>query len=314
MTSPMRLLLTASLAVMSLAATAARADEPLFGYIYTTDLLPKGQKEVEQWATFREGRSNGDFHLLQTRTEVSYGVTDRFQVSGYLNLADTNVNGDAPDGTTLPPEVFADYNADPSKRFKASRLESVSVEGIYRFMSPYTDAFGLAVYVEPSIGPRTYELESRVIAQKNFIDDKLVLAANITVGYEKRYLHGDPSADPADEEFVDHWDKETDVNFGLAASYRFAPNWSGALEWQNEREWAGFNPFKKENRTNDAYYFGPTLHYGGKGFFVTATYLKQLKGAKDFADDAADSAVIHGISNGDDFEKYRVRLKVGFYF
>ncbi len=296
-------------------AASAHADEPLFGYVYTTDLLPKGQKELEQWATFREGRSQGDFHLLQTRTEFSYGVTDRFQVSTYLNLADTNVSGNAPDGTTLPPEVFADYNADPSSRFKASRVESVSVEAIYRFMSPYTDPFGLAVYVEPSIGPRTYELETRVIAQKNFIDDKLVIAANMTIGQEKRYLHGDPSADPSDEEYNAHWDEETDVNFGLAASYRFAPNWYAGAELQNEREWAGFNPFKNENRTNVATYFGPTLHYGGKGFFVTATYLQQLKGAKDYAaTSAADSAVIDGVSNADDFEKYRVRLKVGFYF
>ena len=296
-------------------SASAHADEPLFGYVYTTDLLPKGQKEAEQWLTLREGRAQGDFHLLQTRTEFSYGVTDNFQVSTYLNVAQTNVFHNAPDGTTLAPEVFADYNADPNARFKASRLESVSVEGIYRFMSPYTDAFGLAVYVEPTIGPRTVELESRLILQKNFDDDKLVLAFNATIGQEARYLHGDPSLDPSDEEYGDHWDHETDVNFGFAGSYRFAPNWYGGLELQNEREWAGFNPFKKENRTNVATYFGPTLHYGGKGFFVTATYLQQLKGAKDYAAETpADSAVIKGISNSDDFENYRVRLKAGFYF
>jgi len=92
---------------------------------------------LEQWGTFREGRANGDFHVFQTRTEFSYGVTDRFQVSTYLNLATTNVYHNTPDGTTFPAEVFADYNADPDACFKASRPESVSVEGIYRF-SPYS--------------------------------------------------------------------------------------------------------------------------------------------------------------------------------
>jgi hypothetical protein len=29
----------------------ARADEPVFGFIYMTDLLPKGQKDIEQWLT-----------------------------------------------------------------------------------------------------------------------------------------------------------------------------------------------------------------------------------------------------------------------
>ncbi|MFT4075473.1 MAG: hypothetical protein QM647_08065 [Asticcacaulis sp.] len=311
----LRTLLAASAGLLSLCAFNAHADEPLFGYVYTTDLLPKGKKELEQWATFREGRANGDFHVLQTRTEFSYGVTDRFQVSTYLNLADTNVYHNAPDGTTLPAEVFADYNADPDARFKATRLESISVEGIYRFLSPYTDGFGLAAYIEPSIGPRTYELETRIIGQKNFIDDKLVIAGNITIGQEKRYLHGDTTADPDSEDYVAHWDKETDVNFGLAATYRFAANWYAGGEWLNEREWAGFDPFDNSQRTNVAYYFGPTIHYGGEKFFVTATFLKQLKGAKDYAAETPEeSAVIKGISNADDFENYRLRLKAGFYF
>src|ERR1700712_2035523 len=93
------------LALVGAVSTPALADEPLFGYIYTTDTLPKGQKEIEQWATLREGRSNGDFHLLQTRTEVSYGVTSNLQISGYVNTAYANVKNNGPDGTTLPPEV-----------------------------------------------------------------------------------------------------------------------------------------------------------------------------------------------------------------
>jgi hypothetical protein len=34
--------LSAALAAAVLASSPARADEPLFGYIYATDLLPKG--------------------------------------------------------------------------------------------------------------------------------------------------------------------------------------------------------------------------------------------------------------------------------
>lgn len=295
-------------------AAAAHADEPIFGYIYTTDLLPKGQKEVEQWATLREGRSQGDFHVLQTRTELSYGVTDRLQVSGYLNLAYADVLHDAPTGDTVPPEVFADYYSDPNGRFQKFRLESVSVEGMYRLTSPYTSPIGLAVYVEPSVGPNTRELEARVILQKNFIDDRLVIAANATLGYEWRKLHGDPSADPASIDFIDHWDKETDVNFGLAASYRFAANWSAAAELQNEHEFAGLNPFDSSQRTNLAWYSGPTLHYAGRHMFATATVLFQLPWAHDYANSGPDSAVVNGISNADDFEKYRFRFKVGYYF
>jgi hypothetical protein len=300
--------------LMAAGAGAAYADEPLFGYIYATDTLPRGKVEIEHWDTLREGRSQGDFHVLQDRTEVSYGVTDTLQLSGYMNLAYANVFRDAPLGDTAPPEVFADYNADPNKPFDHVRLESFSGEVLYRFMSPYTNPIGAAVYVEPSVGPRTIELENRLIVQKNFLDDRLVLAGNVTVGFEWRKLHGDPAADPTTRDFIDHWDKETDVNFGLAASYRFARNWSLAGELQNEREYAGLDPFDQTQRTNVAWYAGPTIHYANGHYFFTGTLLFQLPWARDLADPPSESFVVDGISNADDFEKYRFRLKLGYYF
>jgi len=63
-----------------------------------------------------------------------------------------------------------------------------------------------------------------------------------------------------------------------------------------------------------AYYAGPTLHYGGERFFATLTALFQLPLAQDWANQGADSFVVHGISNADDFENFRIRLKVGFFF
>jgi hypothetical protein len=199
----------------------ALADEPLFGFIYSTDLLPKGKVEAEQWVTLREGRSQGDFTLMQTRTELSYGLTSWFQLSGYLNFAYANAYHNTPSGETVPPEVFGDYTANPNSVFEALRFESASVEALVRILSPYTDPFGLALYVEPSVGPSTLELENRLILQKNFLDDRLVFAFNVTLGYELRNLPGDPTLDPADFDYNNHWDQETDVNFGLGVSYRF---------------------------------------------------------------------------------------------
>lgn len=51
--------------------SAARADDPLFGYTHTTDLLPQGKWEVEQWATDRIQKAHGSFNLLENRTEIS---------------------------------------------------------------------------------------------------------------------------------------------------------------------------------------------------------------------------------------------------
>jgi hypothetical protein len=234
-------------------------------------------------------------------------------MSVYLNYAHADVFHNAPDGATLPPEIFAEYSAGPDDHFRAWRSEGVSVEGIYRFFSPYTSGFGLALYVEPTVAPNTRELESRLLFQKNFHDDRIVLAANLTVAQEWRRLPGDPTADPDSEDFLRHWDKETDVNLGLGASYRFRPNWSVGGEFLNEREWAGLNPFDSSNRTNVAYYIGPNIHYGGRHFFATATALAQLPWASDLTR-STPSAVIHGVSNADDFERCRLRIKFGYYF
>jgi hypothetical protein len=304
----------AAAALLAGACGVARADEPLFGYVYATDTLPKGKVEIEHWDTLREGRSEGEFHVLQDRTEVSYGLTDKLQISGYLNLAWADVRGNIPSGETAAPEIFADYHVNPDKTFNHFRLETVSAEAIYRFASPYADPIGAAVYVEPSVGPRTVELENRLILQKNFLDDRLVVAANVTVGFEWRRLHGDPAADPLSEDLADHWDKETDVNFGLGASYRFARNWSFGGEFQNEREFAGLKPFDAKSRTNVAWYAGPTIHYANDHYFFTGTVLFQLPWAQDLANPPSDSFVVHGVTNADDFEKYRFRLKAGYYF
>ena len=300
-------------AAIVLAASPAHADEPLFGYVYTTDVLPAGKTELEQWSTLREGRSQGRFHLWQGRTEVSHGVTNNLQLSGYLNLAYADVNQNAPDHTTSPPEVFADYSVDPDRPFKKFRFETVSAEAIWRISSPYTNPIGLALYVEPSIGPRTAELETRLIAQKNFKDDRFVVAANITYAIEARHLPGEFGAAPGSPEAARVWDHETDVNFSLGASYRFMPSISVGAELLNEREWAGFNAFKSSRATNVTYYAGPNIHYGGRHAFITLAYLFQLHRAEDH-DNPPPGFIVNGLSNADDFEKSRLRLKIGYSF
>jgi hypothetical protein len=310
-------LLLASAALSSLvllaSACSARAEESQFAFVYTTDLLPKGAKEVEQWATWRHGRSQGQFDVLEGRTELEYGVTDRFQAAIYANYAWTRTYHNNVDGTTAPPESFAEASPDPDSVFKDSKFVGVSLEGIYRILSPYTDPVGLAIYFEPTVGKGLWEMETRAILQKNFFDDRLVTAFNVTVAQEGRHLPPDPSADPGTAEASEHWDHETDLNFGFAASYRFISNWSIGAEFLNEREFSAFT-FNTTNRTNVAYYLGPTVHYGGRRFFVTATFLKQMHGAKDYANSGADSFVVNGITNADDFEKYRLRIKIGYYF
>jgi len=304
----------AALVAAALTQATAHADEPVTGFVYTTDLLPEGKYEVAQWLTWRAHKAVGTYNVIEIRSEVEYGVTDAFQLSAYLNYEWAEAfHNNVMDGTTLPPETFAQLDVGPNDHFRTTRFTGIALEGIYRILSPYTDPIGLAVMFEPTVGPSLREMETRLILQKNYFDDRLILAFNVTLMQEVRRVPGDPSAPPASDEFKKHWDKESDLNFGLAASYRFAPNWSVGLELQHEREWAGLNPFDGDMATNSATYFGPTIHYGGEHFFATLTVLDQLPWGTDDAN-PAPGFLVHGRNYADDFERFRVRAKLGWYF
>jgi hypothetical protein len=113
-------------------AAPARADEPLFGFVYTTDLLPRDQWEVEQWLTWRAHKKVGTFNVLEIRHEVEYGLTDALQIAAYLNWEwaeahDNNVI----DGTTLPPETFANVAVAPNENVRLTKLTGVAGEAIF---------------------------------------------------------------------------------------------------------------------------------------------------------------------------------------
>ena len=311
-----RLLLAAGL-VLGLVggwSTPSKADEPVTGFVYTTDLLPKGKFEISQWMTLRAHKPVGEFSVVEMRTEFEYGVSDRFQLAAYVNYERAHAfHNSVIDGSTLPPETLAHLDVGADDDLRTTKFTAFTLEGIYRILSPYTDPIGLAILIEPEIGPKLRELESRLILQKNFFDDRMIVALNATMVQEVRKVPGDPDAEPDSEDFIRHWDKETDVNFGLAVSYRFARNWSAALEVQHEREWAGFNPFNGNKATNSATYIGPTIHYGGQHFFATLTFLDQVPGASDHAN-PSPGFVYRGRNYADDFERFRFRTKIGWYF
>jgi hypothetical protein len=285
-------------------AFGAAAEEAMFGYVYTTDLLPQDGKEIEQWLTWRHQKIGGYYDQLEGRTEFEYGVTDKLQVGLYANYNWAQAYHNGPFGATTPPEQFSDYLAGPDDHFNAARFVGISGQAIYRILSPYTDPFGLALYTEPTVGQNFRELENRIIFQKNFFDDLLTFAFNFTYAPEWRFLPTD------DNPAVSSWQEETDVNLGLAASYRFMPNWSAGFEFLNERE---FNSFGFDHESNSGYYLGPNLHYGGERFFVTMTALWQMPWATAHTD-TVPGALVNGYILDNDFERFRFRIKAGYTF
>jgi hypothetical protein len=298
-----RVFLVALGAIAATIGDHAFAEEAMFGYVYTTDLLPQGGKEVEQWMTWRHQKIGGQYDQIENRTEFEYGLTDRLQLGLYANYNWTQAFHNGPFGATTPPEQFSDFSVDPDDHFNAARFVGISGEVIYRVLSPYTDAFGLALYTEPTIGQNFREIESRIIFQKNLFDDLLTLAFNFTYAPEWRHLLNDDGVSTS-------WQEETDVNFGFAASYRFIENWSVGLEFLNERE---FNSFAFNHESNSGYYLGPVVHYGGERLFATATALWQVPWAGAHTD-TVPGALVDGYILDNDFEKFRLRIKLGYTF
>ncbi len=291
-----------------LGASIGCADEALFSWTYTTDLLPKAGWEFEQWATARWEKEHGTYRVFDFREEIEYGLTNDFQIALYLNHHYVNANNDVPAEDPNRPghrlrgayqtggeDVHRDH--DSAQPFKSYHFQSVSTEMIYRVLSPYKDPLGLAFYFEPEIGSDEAELEWKILLQKNWFEDRLVWAfnANYSLEYEK-------------EEEGDY-ERDASLEFFTGLSYRFMPKWSAGFEAWNHHEFADATFHE-----HSAYFFGPTIHYGGERWWATLGFLHQLPIGQAFSDDNKEFATHDGYIFGDEHEKYYVRLRVGFNF
>jgi hypothetical protein len=292
-----------------LAPLAAHAGEPLFGYVYTTDTAPKGKFELEQWITDREGQAQGRFHHIHFNTEVEYGVSDRFQVSLYGNLMYDNDSGNSVRGRTEGIEIPFDH--DSSQPYKRLRFDGISAEFLYRVLSPYTDPFGFALYLEPEVSPRDTGFEFRTIFQKNFFDDQLVLALNGWIEWENE--KGSNLVAPGSSDTPDGMPAQaTMVEADFGASYRVSSNWFVGLEFRNHNEFRDYS-ISPSHQDHTAYFAGPNIHYASQKWFFTLSALRQL-GAVAFDDD--QRAQMKGnLLYGDEHTTWDgIRLKIGVPF
>ena len=316
-----QLALLAGACTIATLSPLAHAGEELFPETYMADTLPKGVFEAEQGVTYREGKSKGTYQLWQTRTELEYGLTDRWMIAGYLNaysveaennnsknsrVAFTSSGGDGDEITGGGPGTFGAYvpNAStfplPAAHYQKSDFDSVSVETIYQLTSPYTDPLGSAVYFEFTKGDKTREIELKGLLQKNYLEDRLVLAFNAVVEFERN-----------DYSRVAPIEKETEVEFTGGASFRFAENLRAGAELRNIRGYTGHS-IDSDDRSYSIWYFGPQLSYTAQRYYVTLGYQRQLPWAQAY-DEAAQLEQIGGL-NYKEFEANFVRLKTGVNF
>lgn len=270
--------------------SVAHADENLFGYVYGADTLPKGANEVYLWATHRADKGQGTYRATDYQLEFEHGITDKLTGSLYITGNQHKIEGAADLDEFGNPEYA---NRD------SLRFNGVKGSLKYNFLSAYKDGIGFSVYVEPGYStihkvtgrPQSqYSLENKAILQKNFLDDTLVVAYNATLEFEKRQFKDD-----GEKEFEIEWEQSAGI------SYRVAPNWFAGLEVRNHTEWP------EGQKEHSAYFLGPTIHYGGKEWWFTATWLPQISGKPI---DPARSTDLHL----GEHEKSEFRVKVGYNF
>lgn len=241
---------------------ATQAGEGLFGWVYTLDIQPKGQYEFEQRVQWNHRQEGGDYENFALKTEIEYGLTNDVQIAGYINTDYMNAKGNDRFGETAGSHI--PESIDVSKRFRNFRYESASAELIWRILNPYTDVIGLGIYVEPTLGYDNKSIEYRVLLQKNLIDDRLVMAANLQFETER-------------DEFATNTDfeKASHADLLLGASYRFAPNWNAGFDYRYHNDFSGY--FYQES-TQHAHFIGPNIHYASKDWWTTIAWRHQIHG------------------------------------
>jgi opacity protein-like surface antigen len=281
------------LVVSLMSSSSAFAGEGLFGWIYTLDLQPKGKYEFEQRAQLNH-KQNGAYDNLKLRTEIEYGLTDNIQLGGYVNSNYINANQNDKFGATAGGDIPESINT--NKRYRHSRVESVSFETIWRITNPVVDPIGIGLYIEPEIGPYIKELEARLLLQKNLLDDRLILASNLVFTTEK-------------DSYMSQENPEKASHFDLlaGASYRFASNWNAGFDYRFHNDYAGYF---YQSSTQHAHFIGPNLHYANEKWWVTAAWRHQISGTCKNAgvDECANGFVM------DDHGREEFMLKFGMPF
>lgn len=215
--------------VCVISAGGAHAGARHFTYIYEATPTAPGGVEFENWVTWKnvDGATALDF-----RHELEFGLTNHLQASVYL--ADWN---------------FHEGNGERARGFS---YDASAIELIYNLSNPVSDPLGLSLYQEYRVGDRSFEWESKVIAQKNF--GRVIPAYNATL--EAKW-EGDGLAERAGE-----------FQHGIGVSYEFSPRLSVGAEALHEvvfPDWRG----KREMN----FFVGPNVSVRSGSWFATATAL-----------------------------------------
>lgn len=247
------------------------ANERKFSYVYETSVLPVGAREIEVWNTYRTNR--GYFYRrLDQRIEYEFGVSNNLMSALYLNtssiLMDSNRNGAG--GSSI-----------------SSSSVSISNEWKYKMFDRVADWVGLGLYGEATLGLDEFELEGKLLLDKQI--GKCLIAFNAVAEYE---WETELSAGQTETS------SELTAEFDLGIAYALQPHWSLGLEVRNH------NVNVKGKWEHAALFAGPVISYSSESWWATLTVLPQIA---SFSGATSGNLVLDG------HEKLESRLLFSFH-
>jgi hypothetical protein len=232
----LRLTILVTLAVLPLVADRAEASERRFTYVYESTTQPKGTVEYEQWVTWKFDKDiDSKFDRLEFRHELEFGVTDRLQIAVYLS------DWRYQDGRSV------DNNG--------AEWRNSAFEVIYALTDPVVDPIGSALYGEVKLGDQLFELEGKIILQKNL--GKWVFAWNGIL--------------EAEWEGSNYSEDKGELGQTLGASYQINPTFTVGAELVHEIEYDDWSEWE-----DHVVYIGPNASYRNPRWWLTVTPLFQI--------------------------------------
>lgn len=308
--------LVAILALGALTAPAVNAEENLWLYAKGTDTRPEGSSEFKLSSISRIGKDSGSYTFHDIRPEFEYGITNSLTIGAEVMIFDHSYSVVNPD---LNPMFETQGGAD--QEFNKTQIGGYELALKYNVLSPYKDIIGLSFGLAYENRSK-YRLDGAdidqdsfvgiIFMQKNFLDNTLQLVANTKFEFERRKSPG-------------VLEEEIAVDASLAVSYRFMPKWFVGLEFRHQSDYLNpqedgeFDPtlrrssfdlsdFRVGSQHQRGNYFGPSVHYAEKNWWLTAGILWQIDGG------GSVHSLSYGDRNWDEHERRHIGFSWGYEF
>lgn len=238
---------TKIIAILLLSSMSILAQDRIFNYTYQTNVLGKGQKELEVWTTILQGKKNY-YREIQNRVEYEVGLGSNVQVAFYLNSKQKAGFDDITGEIVMEPTEI-----------------SLSNEWKYKISDPVANKIGFTAYGEISIATDELELELKAIFDKKI--GRTLHAVNLV--FEPEW-----ETTTKDGKVTTNTAYKYDANY--AFSYNLNKNWNLGAEFINR------NVYLKEDKfTHSALFGGPTVAYFTNHFWLNLTVLPQVTGLQN---------------------------------